>query len=172
MLRNLQIRDLAIIDAVEIDFASGLTVLTGETGAGKSIILDAISALVAIAPAFVSRGGHLPALSLALLLVVFATGLLASLAATVAALFEMAAGAAVAANAAVLGRAFRAGSARPASNTARARRLIRIVVSSRLARWFGAPGSLRTRYPLVGRAGQRVHGRAAIVLGRTISILN
>jgi ABC-type antimicrobial peptide transport system permease subunit len=46
----------------------------------------AISALVAIAPAFVSRGGHLPALSLALLLVVFATGLLASLAATVAAL--------------------------------------------------------------------------------------
>src|SRR5712671_7109068 len=84
-------------------------------------------------------------------------------AATVAALFEIAAGAAVAANAALLGRAFRAGNARPASNTARARRLIRIVVSSRLARWFGTPGSLRTRYPLVGRAGQRVHGRALIV---------
>ncbi len=45
MLRNLQIRDLAIIDAVEIDFAAGLTVLTGETGAGKSMLVDAIELL-------------------------------------------------------------------------------------------------------------------------------
>jgi DNA repair protein RecN (Recombination protein N) len=45
MLRNLQIRDLAIIDAVEIDFAAGLTVLTGETGAGKSILVDALELL-------------------------------------------------------------------------------------------------------------------------------
>lgn len=45
MLRNLQIRDLAIIDAVEIDFAGGLTVLTGETGAGKSILVDALELL-------------------------------------------------------------------------------------------------------------------------------
>ncbi len=45
MLRNLQIRDLAIIDAVEIEFASGLTVLTGETGAGKSILVDALELL-------------------------------------------------------------------------------------------------------------------------------
>ncbi len=45
MLRHLQIRDLAIIDAVEIDFASGLTVLTGETGAGKSILVDALELL-------------------------------------------------------------------------------------------------------------------------------
>ena len=45
MLRYLQIRDFAIIDSVEIEFAAGLTVLTGETGAGKSIIVDALELL-------------------------------------------------------------------------------------------------------------------------------
>ena len=45
MLRNLQIRDLAIIDAIEIDFVTGLTVLTGETGAGKSMLVDALELL-------------------------------------------------------------------------------------------------------------------------------
>ena len=42
MLVHLQIRDFAIIDAVELELASGLTALTGETGAGKSIIVDAV----------------------------------------------------------------------------------------------------------------------------------
>ncbi|HEX9473406.1 MAG TPA: DNA repair protein RecN [Steroidobacteraceae bacterium] len=45
MLLHLQIRDLAIIDAVEIDFNAGMTVLTGETGAGKSILVDALELL-------------------------------------------------------------------------------------------------------------------------------
>ena len=43
MLTHLHIRDLAIVESVELDFASGLTVLTGETGAGKSIVVDALT---------------------------------------------------------------------------------------------------------------------------------
>ena len=42
MLTHIQIRDFAIIDAVELELGSGLTVLTGETGAGKSILVDAL----------------------------------------------------------------------------------------------------------------------------------
>jgi DNA repair protein RecN (Recombination protein N) len=42
MLQHLQIRDLVIVEAVEIDLHGGLTVLTGETGAGKSIVVDAL----------------------------------------------------------------------------------------------------------------------------------
>src|SRR5580704_15312049 len=41
MLTRLSIRDIVLIDRLDIDFAPGLSVLTGETGAGKSILLDA-----------------------------------------------------------------------------------------------------------------------------------
>ena len=43
MLSHLSIRDIVLIEKLEIDFSRGLTVLTGETGAGKSILLDALS---------------------------------------------------------------------------------------------------------------------------------
>ncbi|MDE2273322.1 MAG: AAA family ATPase, partial [Gammaproteobacteria bacterium] len=42
MLTRLAIRDFAIIDRMELDLAAGLSVLTGETGAGKSIFVDAL----------------------------------------------------------------------------------------------------------------------------------
>jgi DNA repair protein RecN (Recombination protein N) len=43
MLLSLQVRDFAIIDAVEVSFGAGLNVVTGETGAGKSILVDALA---------------------------------------------------------------------------------------------------------------------------------
>ena len=42
MLRSLDIRDVLIIDRLSLEFSTGLNVLTGETGAGKSILLDAL----------------------------------------------------------------------------------------------------------------------------------
>ena len=45
MLRFLSIRNLAVIDRLELEFASGLNVLTGETGAGKSILVGAVGLL-------------------------------------------------------------------------------------------------------------------------------
>lgn len=44
MLLNLHVKNFALIDEVELDFGDGLNVLTGETGAGKSILIDAVNA--------------------------------------------------------------------------------------------------------------------------------
>ncbi len=43
MLRHLSIKDFVIVDQIELEFPDGFTVLTGETGAGKSILIDALS---------------------------------------------------------------------------------------------------------------------------------
>lgn len=43
MLRTLAIRDFVIVDVIELEFGPGFSVLTGETGAGKSILIDALS---------------------------------------------------------------------------------------------------------------------------------
>ena len=46
MLRFLSVRNLAVIDRLELEFDQGLNVLTGETGAGKSILVGAVGLLV------------------------------------------------------------------------------------------------------------------------------
>src|ERR1035441_5381323 len=45
MLTSLRVRDLAVLEDVEVAFGEGLTVLTGETGAGKSLVVDAVMLL-------------------------------------------------------------------------------------------------------------------------------
>ena len=58
MLTALRLRDFVIVEAVELDFGPGFTVLSGETGAGKSILIDALGlALGARADASVVREG-------------------------------------------------------------------------------------------------------------------
>ena len=46
MLTGLLLQNIALIDSLELEFSSGFTVLTGETGAGKSILLDALDAVL------------------------------------------------------------------------------------------------------------------------------
>ena len=43
MLTHIRIQQFTVVEKLEVDFASGLTVITGETGAGKSITLDALA---------------------------------------------------------------------------------------------------------------------------------
>ncbi len=58
MLTHLSIRDVVLVDKLDIDFTAGLCVLTGETGAGKSIVLDALGlALGGRADASLIRAG-------------------------------------------------------------------------------------------------------------------
>ncbi len=52
MLRSLQIRNFAIIDQIDVEFEQGMSVLTGETGAGKSILVDALGLVLG------ERGGN------------------------------------------------------------------------------------------------------------------
>ena len=46
MLRALAIHNFVVVDALEAEFARGFTVLTGETGAGKSILIEALGLLL------------------------------------------------------------------------------------------------------------------------------
>ena len=46
MLYSLHIENVAVIEEADVDFHSGFNVLTGETGAGKSILIDAINAVL------------------------------------------------------------------------------------------------------------------------------
>jgi len=58
MIRKLRVQNVALIDEIEIDFAPGLNILTGETGAGKSILVDSINFLLGGRPSrdFVRAG--------------------------------------------------------------------------------------------------------------------
>lgn len=60
MLEELRIQNFAIIDRLELNFASGFNVITGETGAGKSIIIDAVELLLGgkADPSFVRSGAE------------------------------------------------------------------------------------------------------------------
>ncbi|MFM7548755.1 MAG: DNA repair protein RecN [Cyanobacteriota bacterium] len=57
MLTGLRLENIALIECLELDFSTGFTVLTGETGAGKSILLDALDALLGGGGSGSSSGG-------------------------------------------------------------------------------------------------------------------
>ena len=46
MIRSLYIKDFALIDELEVEFGDGLNILTGQTGAGKSIIIGALNMIL------------------------------------------------------------------------------------------------------------------------------
>ena len=52
MLRRLSLKDFVIVDALELDLGAGFSVLTGETGAGKSILIDALQLALGAQGAF------------------------------------------------------------------------------------------------------------------------
>ena len=60
MLEELRIQNFAIIDNLELEFSPGFNVITGETGAGKSIIIDAVDLLLGgkADPSFVRAGAE------------------------------------------------------------------------------------------------------------------
>jgi putative ABC transport system permease protein len=90
LLRNVleRRRELALLRAIGYNARHFVLMVVTENAflVSCGLLTGGICALIAIGPAFVSRGGQLPALSMWLLLIVFATGLFASLAATIAAL--------------------------------------------------------------------------------------
>jgi len=60
MLRSLYIKNYALLDEVTVEFDKGLNIITGETGAGKSIIIDALSMILGekADPAMIRKGAH------------------------------------------------------------------------------------------------------------------
>ena len=58
MLQTLSIKQFAIIDELDINFSDGLTVMSGETGSGKSIIIDAIGQLIGMRASDYVRHGE------------------------------------------------------------------------------------------------------------------
>ena len=58
MIKNLHVKNVALIDEAEVEFGDGLNILTGETGAGKSILIDSINFLLGerIGKDFIRRG--------------------------------------------------------------------------------------------------------------------